>query len=112
MDSFRKRLTFFSHIRVRPVIHGFQVLVTQLKDFKHKAELEIKVRIVMYVICTLQFVFFLFLTNGLMDLKESSRNNLRIHCGIDIHKLKKVLCTIDIYIRMRIKIDFSFYIMP
>ena len=36
----------------------FQVLVTQLKDFKHKAELEMKVRIVMYVICTLQFVFF------------------------------------------------------
>ena len=38
------------------------------------------------------------LRNELIDLKESSRNNLRIYCGIDIHKLKKkVLCTIGIY---------------
>ena len=39
-----------------PVILGFQVLVTQLKDFKHKAELEMKVCSVLCVICTLQFV--------------------------------------------------------
>ena len=33
----KKHLTFFSHIRVLTVVHGVQVLVTQLKDFEHRA---------------------------------------------------------------------------
>ena len=38
VGSFIKHLTFLSHILVLTVIHGFQVLVAQLKDLQHRAE--------------------------------------------------------------------------
>ena len=38
VGSFIKHLTFFCHIRILTVIHGFKVLVAQLKDFQHRAE--------------------------------------------------------------------------
>lgn len=47
-----------------------------------------------------------------MDLNKSSSNILKMYCGLDINKRKNKYYASLVYIRMRIAMNYCFYIIP